>query len=240
MNTQQNIDKIKNNFTLIELLVVIAIIAILASMLLPALNKAREVAKQTKCMANMKNHGTAVVMYTDEHDNWLPVSSSDDGGNPSFWRYEISPYIGIKTREKELFDSKSLLSQGVFSCPSWTITVSMSSWLKGGYGWNMEYAGYRENAPTVTSCRQKLSLFSKPSESILAGDTTDWYDNQVLEMATMYHASCSWEAEPPVGNRHKNGINVLWGDGHVSWMSQQELQTGQNGDVNFYYRKDKL
>ncbi len=65
----------KNGFTLIELLVVVAIIAILAAMLMPALSQARERARATACINNLKQFGLALLMYAEDYEGWFPSNT---------------------------------------------------------------------------------------------------------------------------------------------------------------------
>ena len=109
-------------FTLIELLVVIAIIAILAAMLLPALNKAREVAKKSKCTNNLKQIFTGLSLYAGDY-KYYPAAwpqYNEDKMNMDIWHYKVAPYLSIN-KKPNLGDYQTwsdIRNTGVFRCAS--------------------------------------------------------------------------------------------------------------------------
>ena len=103
-------------FTLIELLVVIAIISILASLLLPALAKAKIKAQKIKCVSNLRQMGVSMLMYASDYQDTLPNWAATQGVWPDVdgpWAVKrlLKPYLGIKTADPSTNDM-------IFECPS--------------------------------------------------------------------------------------------------------------------------
>ncbi len=111
-------------FTLIELLVVIAIIAILAAMLLPALARAKEKAKQISCVSNLKQVGIAVSLYTTDSENFFPVADyQDTAGNSISWTKIVGTYLPQQGNNKDAAGYVTSAANKVFDCPSITPQV---------------------------------------------------------------------------------------------------------------------
>ena len=196
------------SFTLIELLVVIAIIAILAAMLLPALSKARERARATKCTSNLRHLGTIFAMYTDANEGYLPHAWVDAATHPTVW-FKAIQHTGTGSLT-EL--NKMLL------CPS-SQGEEMKSPLLSGVSTGLNYyAG---------AC--KITIVKVPTSVVLLSETTFEGRNYVL-------LGLNSTAAPGGGRnamRHDKRCNIVMMDGHTD--SIKEAFPSKTGIVSGYW-----
>jgi prepilin-type processing-associated H-X9-DG protein/prepilin-type N-terminal cleavage/methylation domain-containing protein len=197
------------DFTLVELLVVISIIAVLASMLLPALSKARETARKIACVNNQKQVGVIFMLYVDDAEGWYPqyYRGASDGAElgDRYWtqRFEKRGYIA---------------DRNICFCPSCPQGEDRD-WL-----WDHGYTTYGYSIGLCFDYSKPISQriraartqeLKDPTRTILAVDAYNPYYKRGYYYASVkaqdadsiYGAAYPW---------HGNSSNVVWVDGHVS------------------------
>ena len=208
----------EKRFTLIELLVVIAIIAILASVLLPALNKARKTAMQTKCLNSMRQLGVGAASYADLYDGWMiPYMQTDYNKDAWFYIPEFPELIGVKNWiwERSAWDV-------AFLCPRQEVTNNKdvaSKWKSVYMSWGMrERSEYK--VAKVTSSSSKY-LFTEVSG---LGCSDPRFRNPEAYWWKKTPEECKWSAYTAYRHGNRSTVNITFVDGHSGNFAYRTLQ----------------
>lgn len=243
-------------FTLVELLVVIAIIGILASLLMPALTRARIAARSVNCKSNLRQIGMAVEMWrTDRNDYYPPVC---DNAFLKFWWGERSGY----GPDDPVDFTKGYISQyipggQIGMCPQLVINriELVASGATAGYAYNSYYIGGNGKAilpdwSNWPGMPARGGEVAHPSQTIMFADSatvnsifspTRLRENWVLDPPSMnYKPPAPYLPQALVHFRHAGRANVLFCDGHVVSMTPHEIWPVLDSSLGWLAGDDKM
>ena len=254
----------QRGFTLIELLVVIAIISILAAILFPVFARARENARRTSCLSNLKQIGIGIMQYAQDYDERYPMNY--------WWADPSSSIAGVACSTAGLTGtacSKYRVNTGsggagfgyfvtwmdlihpylkntqVFDCPSRTEPENFPT---QSYGFNAAFSStnyannfdYRSPAPERRSFH--LTQVLRPAEVFLIVDSeTQYAINTVPPGIRNYLDAAPGAARSTIQRLHLDGMNTMYADGHAKWHSAQRIRSNlgsEDGSCNLSWLGD--
>jgi prepilin-type processing-associated H-X9-DG protein len=200
---------------------VIAIIAILASMLLPALSKSRAKAKQTFCVNNQKQLLLSLSMYIGDNNDFLPPQyDGDTNGTRWYQKQYLGEYFNADLPRITKINTVEVPVQGsIIHCPqscNYSASISEASWI--GYATQIFYGTVKANYLTGGPSLQE---FKDPTKVVVFQDAR----TRIFQYASNYaYVSAPWNDSANVPDfRHSSGVNYSFPDGHVEFIKNPNL-----------------
>ena len=220
-------------FTLIELLIVIAIIAILAGMLLPALNAAREKARNATCINKMKQLNLAAFHYTQDYQEWIVPSKAEYFTDPNcYWTSILSGRNGITAGFGVHWDSTAKNFKD-FSCPSRKYPVNYgggaNTYSLTHYPINYLLSGHMTATGSYLANCHRLSAVKQPTEAFIFCENnlqgSNYLTSSFFTMGFPHGGKDprAWNTLAKVENYFQGRANFAMMDGHVAAMTVQQF-----------------
>ena len=216
----------KHGFTLIELLVTIAIIAILAALLLPTLQKAKEKASAITCRSNAKTVAMAVMFYCENFDGYIPLAGGNDVGKP-----QTASWAWCLLLADCLPDGKPLVCPGLRNVNGycWKYTYELTSESvrtnTDPMGWQADYGGFAFNPKVSLSNnlypRARLGRFKRTSEKLMFADSVlkEGYGSSQKPGAGIRLSVSTISGSTYFATWHAQTCNMAFFDGHVEGIT---------------------
>ncbi len=241
----------RSAFTLIELLVVIAIIAILAAILFPVFAQAREQARKTTCLSNLREMGTAMQMYVQDYDGAYP-----NLGDPYLWvgrrfRWPIMPYLGVGQRQQAASFDSAAGQPSILLCPSDTISGNGFNATSYGYSASFYHTPDQINAmhlgnlrlalndpgPGAVCVTQTEANVAFPSQKILL---SEFYNSHQHPRSLVGYWGTLKDARTPGNDRWEGARLVTFADGHVKFIQAGKIHPSPDDCPDFHLTHDGL
>jgi prepilin-type N-terminal cleavage/methylation domain-containing protein len=221
----------RRGFTLVELLVVIGIIALLISILLPSLNRAREQAKKAMCLSNLRTMHHMLVMYANENKDRVPFGFIRDQKQYNYAMSEASTAAQRTVGLGRMYEVGYFTTGQAFYCPSNTWTEVMyntpdNPWPPGSDTTKITRIGYsaRSDDPTDPTLRLNWTVSATGIGFPKALPRLSMFKDTAILSDVM-------SSQPFIDNGHVKGVNVMYGNGSARWVDRKAIEAGTQ-DLN--------